>query len=203
MVRPQHLRLRWIQIRKLFVPHRSTWIVILVRAAIHFAFILCRPFRSKNSLETHFVISQFLSLFPRLHFSHHYFLFKFLHFVLNKALCLVFKCPWMRRRFLETWIFWDLQGVTKKVPFSISGLSTDWLWVPAWTHPVILPEWAATGKWSARSSISESNYFWDTLNNDNIIPVTWVSLVPVFPLLWGRFLPPCHSFQVQTGRVQS
>ena len=61
-----------------------------------------------------------------------------------------------------------------------------------------------TGKWSAKSSISESNYFLDTLYiNDNIIPVTWVSPVPVFPLLWGRFLPPCHSFQVQTGRVQS
>ena len=120
MVRPQHLRLRWIQIRKLFVPHGSTWIVILVRAALHFVFILCRPFRSKNSLETHFFISQFLSLFPRLHFSHHYFLFKFLHFVLNKALCLVFKCPWMRRRFLESWIYWDLQGVTKKVPYRIT-----------------------------------------------------------------------------------
>ena len=47
-------------------------------------------------------------------------------------------------------------------------------------------------------------FFLDTLYiNDNIIPVTWVSPVPVFPLLWGRFLPPCHSFQVQTGRVQS
>ena len=88
MVRPQHLRLRWIQIRKLFVPHRSTWIVILVRAALHFVFILCRPFRSKNSLETHFSSANFCRYF-------HVFIFPTIISCLNfSILCWTRLCVW-------------------------------------------------------------------------------------------------------------